>query len=408
MSRVTVSAGLTALAACCLAVVPASGDQPQSGRNAVVKGNNAFAFDLYAKLREKDGNLFFSPTSISTAFGLASAGARGDTLAEMEKALHFDLEQDKLHPAFADLMKQLNGAGRARKFQLTVANALWGQKGFGFRPEYLTLTRNHYGAGLREVDFKGNTEGARQTINRWVEQETKDKIKNLVPEGALDDLTRLVLTNAIYFKAAWAHPFTESETKDGSFTLADGKKLDKVKLMHQKEDFPYLEGESFQMLSLPYEGHELSMLILLPKKADGLPELEKSLTAAKVDEWIGKLKSHEVDVTLPKFKFESAFKLNESLQALGMRRAFDPNAADFSGMTEEGKLFLSSALHKAFVDVHEKGTEAAAATALSFKLASAPIAKPKAVFRADRPFAFAIRENATGSVLFVGRVVDPQ
>lgn len=379
----------------------------------MVKGNNEFAFDLYAKLcapspSGKDGNRFFSPASISLAFGLASAGARGETLAEIEKALHFDLEQDKLHPAFADLMKQLQGAGRERKFQFTVANALWGQKGFGFRPEYLKLTRSYYGAGLQEVDFRGDSEQARKTINRWVEKETKDRIKDLIPGGAVDPMTRLVLTNAIYFKAAWAHPFAESATKDGTFQLGGGKKRDGAKLMHQKHDFGYFEGETFQMLALPYEAHELSMLVLLPKKVDGLPELEKVLTAAKVDEWIGKLKTHEVDVTLPKFKFTSEFQLNEALQALGMKQAFDLSRADFSGMTAEGKLFLSAALHKAFVDVHEKGTEAAAATGLAFSLASAPLPQPKAVFRADHPFAFAIRENATGSILFAGRMVDPR
>lgn len=406
MSRFTL-VGLSALLGCCLAL-PVFGQQPSAGRTSVVASNNAFAFDLYAKLREKDGNLVFSPTSISTAFGLASAGARDQTLTEIEKALHFDLPQDKLHPAFAELMKQLNGAGRERKFQLTIANALWGQKDYPFRADYLNLTRTYYGAGLQEVNFKDNPEEARKTINRWVEKETKDKIKDLLGDGSVTADTRLVLTNAIYFKSAWSKSFIESETKEESFHLGGGKKLDKVKLMHQTNDFSYYEGDTLQALALPYEGYELSLLVLLPKKPEGLPELEKSLTAAKVEEWVGKLKGYNVNVTLPKFKFSTDIQLNEPLQALGMRKAFEPNGADFSGMTGKRDLFLSAAVHKAFVDVHEKGTEAAAATGLTFSVTSAPLPKPKAVFRADHPFAFVIRENATGAVLFIGRVVNPQ
>lgn len=408
MKRIIIVLTGLAVLGCIVALGLVGGEEPKTGRNAVVKGNNAFAFDLYAKLREKDGgNLFFSPMSISSAFGMCSAGARGETLKEMEKALHFDLEQDKLHPAYAELLKQLNGAGRKRSFQLTVANALWGQKDYGFRPEYLNLTKDNYGAGLHEVDFIGNANGARKTINQWVEKETKDKIKDLIPEGAVDDLTRLVLTNAIYFKASWAHQFSESSTKKESFKLPGGKKIDDVPLMRQNHDFRYYEGDTFQLLELPYEAHELSMLVLLPKKVDGLPELEKALTASKLEEWAGKMKIHDVDTTLPKFKFTSEFRLNDSLAQLGMKLAFTPNAADFSGMATGQKLYISAALHKAFVDVHEKGTEAAAATGLVVGTTSLPPPRPKAVFRADHPFVFAIRENSTGSVLFLGRVTNP-
>jgi serpin B len=371
---------------------------------AVVGGNTEFAFDLYAKLRDKDGNLFYSPESISTALAMTYAGARGETADEMTKTLHFTLKEGRLHPAFHTLIEELNGAGKKRGYQLNVANALWGQKGFGFLPAFLKLTKDNYGAGLQEVDFAGATEQARRTINAWVEKQTKDKIKELLQPGIIDSSTRLVLTNAIYFKGDWDRQFRKDLTRKEAFHLSADKTADAM-LMHDHGKFKYFDGGSFQALEMPYKGKELSMVVLLPKKLDGLAELEKTLTAAKLSEWLPKVREQEVEVALPKFKMTSEFSLKNTLAAMGMKQLFDPGQADLSGMNGERNLFVSAVVHKAFVDVNEEGTEAAAATGVAVKLAAAPV---RNVFRADHPFVFLIRDNHSGSVLFLGRVVNPQ
>jgi serine protease inhibitor len=396
-------AGVLALVAVALAGAAA---EPKADRTALVAGNNDFAFDLYGKLAAQEGNLFLSPYSISTALGLADAGARGATAEEMAKALHFTLEPQRLNAAFGDLQKELNGDSKNRRFQLNVANALWGQKGYGFLPEYVQLARDDYGAAVKEVDFQGNAEKARQTINGWVEEQTQDKIKELLQPGVIMPDTRLVLTNAIYFKAAWLHPFNEKQTKKEDFRLPGDKKAGDVPLMHQNEDYAYYEDDALQMVTLPYEGGELSMVVLLPKKVDGLPDLEKSLSAAKLAEWQGKAKTYDVDLILPKFKVTAEFGLKPALEGLGMKKAFTPGA-DFSGISKSEKLMISAVIHKAYVDVNEKGTEAAAATAVVFAPTAIPPVRQKATFRADHPFVFAIRHNATGSILFLGRVVNP-
>jgi serpin B len=371
---------------------------------AAVNGNNVFACELYHQLAKQDGNLFFSPYSISTALAMTYGGARGKTAEEMATTLHFGLEPARLHPAFASLIRELNAPDQKRKYQLSTANALWGARGYGFLPEFLTLTKERYGAGLRELDFENATEAARKTINGWVEEQTKDKIKDLIPEGVLARDTRLVLTNAIYFKAAWAEAFNDKATKPEDFLTAAGKKV-KVPMMHQSEMLPYLDGGDFHMVELPYESHQLSLLVLLPKKAAGLADLEKSLTSARLDEWRGKLKRHIVTLALPKFKVTAEFKMKDVLSAMGMKLAFS-KMADFSGMTSREKLFIDQVLHKAFVDVHEKGTEAAAATAVIVRPTSAPVA-PRVTVRADHPFVFVVRETRTGSLLFMGRLANP-
>jgi serpin B len=368
----------------------------------VVRGNNAFALDLYARLRSKERNLFCSPYSISTALAMTYAGARGETAAQMARTLHFTLEPGRLHPAFAGLRKEIQGAGRKRKYHLETANRLWGQKGYGFLPDFRKTTETYYGAGLEEVDFITSLEEARKTINAWVEEQTKDKIKDLLRPRMLTVDTRLVLTNAIYFKAAWMWPFEPKQTREGDFTLAGGKKV-KAKLMRGHHHTRYFKGDTFAALELPYEQHDLSMIVLLPNKADGLPALEQRLTAANLAQWLGKLSDHSVDVTLPKFKLTSAFLLEDELAKMGMPIAFTPGA-DFSGMTTRERLFIGHVVHKAFVDVHEAGTEAAAATAVVMFTASAP---PAAAFRADHPFVYLLRDRRTGSILFLGRVTDP-
>jgi serpin B len=375
-------------------------------KTQVVAGNNQFAFDLYAHLAREEGNLFLSPASISTALAMTYAGARGQTAAEMAKTLHFTLDQQHLHPAFAALLREWKAEGKKRGYELSVANALWGQKGFGWLPDFLTVTRTNYGAGLMEVDFVGNTELARRTINDWVEQQTRDKIKELFKPGVLTSDTRLVLTNAIYFKGDWAAQFKKQDTRDEEFLLTADKKV-KAPLMHRTGSYKYLDGGTFQALDLPYKGDDLSMLVLLPKKVDGLAELEKALSAARLGEWLGRLRKQEVVVTLPKFKMTKEFQLNRVLAAMGMPSAFDKSRADLTGMNGTGpKLFISVVVHKAFVDVNEQGTEAAAATGVGIALTSAPITT--AVFRADHPFVFLIRDNHSGSVLFLGRVANPQ
>jgi len=382
--------------------------------SALAVGNNAFGFELYAKLRTDPGNLFLSPFSISTALAMTSAGARGKTLEEMEKVLHLSKYS---HPAFGELINQVNGAGRKRAYQLTAANALFGQKDIPWRDEFKTLTAKHYGAGLVPVDFKADPEACRQQINAWVEKETKEKIKNLIPMGVIKALTRMVLTNAVHFKGNWQSQFKKELTKEQPFTHADGTKAD-VPLMNQEGTFGYGEytygfqrrsGDKAQVVELPYVGRELSMLVFLPEHASDLPILEEKLSAKMLVDVAGQMRSEKVNVSLPRFKMEWGTKsLVHPLQALGMKAVFGP-AADLSGMhSSSEQLYVAEVLHKAFVDVNEEGTEAAAATAVVVDRApSPPPPKPK-VFRADRPFLFLIRENATGSVLFLGRFAGPK
>jgi serpin B len=382
----------------------ASGQTPDDTAQAV-QGNSQFALDLYAQLREKNGNLFFSPYSISTALAMTYAGAKGDTAREMAHTLHFTLDPQRLHPAFANLRNEIQGGGAGRKAELYVANALWGQKGFHFLPGFLNLTRDQYGAGLREVDFRGATEASRLAINAWVEEQTRNKITNLLQRGVLTPNTRLVLTNAIYFKAAWLHAFPANLTRDEDFFAASRKH--KVPMMHASLRTDYYANDVCQVVNIPYEKNELSMLVFLPRQRDGMAALEKSLTAANVKTWLASLSAHVVDLKLPKFKTTSEFSLARTLKAMGMPLAFDPDKADLSGMSTEDRLFISEVVHKAFVDVNEKSTEAAAATAVIVAApTAAPRPLPRAIFHADHPFVFLIRDNRTGSVLFMGRVSD--
>lgn len=370
---------------------------------ALAQGNTDFGLTLYQRLAAKEGNLFLSPYSISNAFGMCYAGARGNTAAEMKTTLRFNLADDRLHPAFAKLIGQLNAEGKKRPFQLTVANRLWGQKDYGFLPEFSKIGQDHYGAGLEEVDYVGATEAARLKINGWVEEKTKDKIKDLIPKGVLNDLTRLVLTNAIYFKAPWMNPFDPKQTKPGDFQLANGKTV-KAPMMHSHDRGNFAAFDAFSMVQIPYEGHEQSMIVLLPKKNDGLSDLEKKLTSENLNTWMKKLSTHIVDLKLPKFKVTAEFKLNDVLKEMGMKDAFVFGKADFSGMATSEKLYITAVLHKAFVDVNEAGTEAAASTAIVVGTRSLP---PPATFHADRPFIFLIRDHRTGTILFLGRVANP-
>ena len=375
---------------------------------AVVEGNNRFALDLYAQLRaDQPGNLFFSPGSLSTALGMTYAGARGDTEPQMAKVLHFTLPQEKLHPAFASLNPTWNPDGKRRGYRLSVANRLWGQEGFRFLPEFLAITREDYGAELAQVDFGSQTEQARQRINAWVEEQTQGKIRDLIPSGALNSLSRLVLTNAIYFKGDWTKPFDKGDTKDAPFHVTTRQTFD-VPMMYQESRFPFWAGEFLKILELPYGTGDLSIMVLLPDEIEGLAKLEARLTDDNLTRWLSGLRREKVRVYLPRFKLTSQFQLASTLKNLGMTLAFLSDEADFSGMDGKQDLFISAVLHKAFVDVNEEGTEAAAATGIVVGATAVLIPKEPPVFRADHPFVFLIRDNRTESILFLGRLVNPQ
>ncbi len=396
------AAALLALAA----PLPAQPGQPADDAATVARDGNAFALELYGQLARRDGNLFFSPYSLSSALGMTYAGARGKTAQDMARTLHFSLPADRLAAAQGELGRALRG-GKGRPYQLTVANALWAQRGFSFLPAFTQATQAHYGAGLHQVDFRGATEAARQTINRWVENETQQKIQDLLPDGVLDPDTRLVLTNAIYFKAAWANPFPARATKPEDFALASGKRV-AVPMMHQVKRYGVVETDTFQVLDLPYQQHDLSMVIVLPRRANGLPAVEREATAERLRELLNKRRPAEVVLSLPKFKMTRQFQLKDVLSGMGMASAFG-RTADFSGMSTEDRLHIQDVIHKAFIDVDEKGTEAAAATAVvvGVRTAALPGQAERVVFRADHPFLFVIRENRTGVILFAGRVENP-
>lgn len=365
------------------------------------ENNNQFALELYRKLAvAKDGNLFLSPYSISMALAMTYGGARGDTATQMENVLHFG-GQNLTHPGFAALAATLNSIQAKGDIKVNVANSLWPQKDVELTPEYRALIDSFYEAEATELDYKADPERARKTINDWVEKKTNDRIKNLVPQGSVNTMTRLILANAIYFNGAWKHPFEKGSTPLQPFRMADGS-ASEVQMMSVTESFNFLDAEGFQAIELPYKGDDLSMLILLPDEPDGLPALLPKITP----EWLASLplEKQRVWVRLPKFKLEYTFEVGDPLASMGMKTAFSADA-DFSGMTGSRDLFISAILHKAFVDVNEEGTEAAAATAVIMK-ATAAFSRPLQ-FNADHPFLFLIREKSTGSTLFIGQLVVP-
>ncbi len=378
--------------------------------SALVAGNNAFAIDLYHRLDSETGNVFFSPYSISIALAMTYAGARSATESQMAQAMHYSLAQDQLHPAFNKLALELDKRSTDenipadKAFKLHVANATWGQDGYTFLPEYLDTLAQNYGAGLRLLDFMNAPEDARQTINKWVSKETENKINDIIPQGAIDIMTRLVLSNAIYFKGDWQSEFDKDATQQGSFTTLEGGTIT-VSMMHQEGQFRYVGVEGFQVLEMPYAGGQLSMLIILPEQGR-FNEVASSFSTAGLDNIINSLQYTLVKLTLPKFTFEYNLGLNSVLKEMGMMDAFDPSVADFSGMDGSHDLYISDVLHKAFVAVDEAGTEAAAATVVIMKATSMPVDQP-VEFKADRPFMFAIRDNPTGTILFLGRLMNP-
>lgn len=372
----------------------------------VVDGANRFALELYGQLHGDEGNLFLSPGSISVALAMTYAGAEGRTEAEMAQTLHFPAPKPELHDAMRALLSRWESDAEKKGYRLHAANRLWGQQRYDFLRPFLQTTRTKYGAELARLDFAGATEASRQTINRWIEDQTQDKITDLIPPGALPRDAKLVLTNAVYFKGDWTEPFDENRTKDEDFHLTAAQNT-KTPLMHQQHDFRYAAVDGLQVLELPYGDKSLSMLVLLPERIDGLAELEAKLTHDNLRRWTSALRSRKVDVYLPKFTTTARFELAHTLARMGMPSAFDRSAADFSGMTGGRDLYISKVLHKAFVDVNEEGTEAAASTGIIMAPTAIPAPQPPAVFRADHPFVFLIRDNRSGAILFLGRLADP-
>jgi serpin B len=376
--------------------------------SGIVEGGNRFALDLFQQLRSEKGNLFFSPSSISTALAMTCAGAAGETAEEMATTLHFQTPNDQLHVGMRALQAYWTTPDQKQGIRLNLANRLWGHEGYEFLPGFLQITRDLYAAELARLNF-AQTEEARQIINGWVEEQTEAKITDLIPAGVLTANTKLVLTNAVYFHGIWSDPFQKDRTKDEDFQLTATDKI-KVPLMHRWDEFRYAAVDELQILELPYGDGSLSMVVLLPKEIDGLAKLEAKLSFENLNRWLESLRHEdEVKVYLPKFKTTSQFEMAETLKAMGMKSAFDADAADFSGMTGGRDLFISQVIHKAFVDVNEEGTEAAAATGVVMAPTAARIREPKEppVFRADHPFVFMIKDNRNGAILFLGRIVNP-
>jgi len=371
---------------------------------SIVEGNNRFALDIYRRLSSSrpDGNVLVSPFSISSALAMTYAGARGNTAHQMADVLGFTLPDDRLHAGFGELVRDL--VAPRDGYQLSVANRMFGQAGYEFKQPFLDITSNHYGAPLERMNFAGDPEGSRELINDWVEEKTHDKIQDLLPQGSISPDSRLVLANAIYFKGSWKYKFETDATHDDSFFSSAGEES-VVSMMFQQHSFRYSQQPGFKMLEMPYAGDDLSMVVLLPEARDGLADLESNLTPELLDSSLASLAYRPVNVHLPKFKFESSFELSDSLEQMGMTDAFS-GSADFTGIADDG-LAISAALHKAFVDVNEEGTEAAAATAIVITITSAIInPPPPEEFRADHPFLFALRDVHSGQLLFIGRVGD--
>ncbi|VVC02103.1 Serpin (serine protease inhibitor) [uncultured archaeon] len=340
-------------------------------------------------------------------------GAKGKTAEEMASVLHFPKDLPAMRSGFQAINSYLNAPGK--DYRLSVANALWAEQGYAFLPAYLAAAESYYGGKATNLDFIGATEASRATINSWVENQTNGRIKDLIPQGAISSDTRLVLTNAIYFKGTWVEQFNEELTKEEDFRKSASSTV-KAQMMHQEASFNYAENSQLQILQMPYAGtirHEeygdiisagnLSMVIVLPKN-DDLSSLENSLSSQKLSEWQSQLQEQKVDVSLPKFKFESKYMMADDLKVMGMPTAFNPDAADFSGMDGTRDLFISQVIHQAYVDVSENGTEAAAATAVIMAATGMPVPQPAPpVFRADHPFIFLIEDKGTGTILFMGR-----
>ncbi|MDD1658176.1 MAG: serpin family protein [Methanomicrobiales archaeon] len=379
---------------------------------AVVDANNRFALEAYREIRKDpaygQSNLFFSPFSISSALAITYEGARGTTADEIQAVFFFPKDDATRRQGFQGLYQGIN-QGNSR-YVLKTANALWAEKTYAFLPDYMRTALEYYSANATNMDFRNQPEPSRLTINRWVEVQTNNRIRDLIPQGAIDPLTRLVITNAVYFKGTWVKQFDANNTKEDLFTIAPGKTVP-VQMMERTDSeaiFNYTETDTLQVLEMPYAkdgGKQLSMLVLLPK-ANNLAAVEDTLTVQQFSQWRNALRSQRVKVAFPKFTMETKYSLPATLSSMGMPTAFT-GEADFSGMDGTKDLYIGDVIHQAFVEVNEEGTEAAAATAVVMKATGIRDEPPIPVFRADHPFLFLIQDNDTGNILFMGRVMDP-
>ena len=397
--------------------------------DAAAKATNELGIDLYHKLATGDENLCLSPYSIQSALAMTFAGADGDTRAEMARVLHFSNDGDAIHASFASLQSALHEmskktekiaeqskkrSGPSEPITLAVANRLFAQSGYDFRDPFRESVKKFYGAPFETLDFKQNPERERAHINKWVAEQTRDKIRDLIPQGAIKELTRLVLANAIYLKAPWGSEFDGRWTEPKPFHVHGGASVD-VPTMKNRKSYGYAKRDGFAVVALPYSGGELQFVILLPDEVNGLAKLESKLNADLLTQ-CAKLEVQDVDLELPKFKFEPpTIPLGETLQALGMKTAFDvpQGSANFDRMSPckpDKYLAISNVFHKTFIAVDEKGTEAAAATAVVMMELTARFEKPKEPFhvKVDRPFLYAIQHVPSGACLFIGRVTDPR
>lgn len=377
--------------------------QNSTSNNMIAESNNKFACDLYKQLSNEKKNLFFSPLSITSALAMTYTGAKNVTEAEMAKALYFSndkMQMNKAYFEYAEIIKKL----RTKKVEINLANAIWAQGGMRLLPDFIATLNAFYGSEVQFADFKTDYEGSRQKINKWVEDITKNKITNLIPKGVLNELTRMVLVNAIYFNAAWENPFQKSATADAPFYLSAKKKVN-CPFMHQTFRIRYAKTDGIQAIEIPYKGYTMSMGILLPDKIDGIKDFETKLSYENVTKWMNLMSYEKVALSLPKFKTTSDFNLDDMLQKLGINEAFGLKA-DFSGITGDKSLFIDKVIHKAYVDVNEEGTEAAASTAVVLAEKSAGPSKT-IVVNVNHPFVFYIKDNQKSLILFMGRILNP-
>ncbi len=397
---------LGALLMTTLSATAGRASEPPSDQLA--RADTQFALDIYAHLKTRPGNLFFSPYSISTCLVLSYSGAAGDTRKQMAEVLHLPPNQQTVNAAVEQLQQALDQAQAQHGVELRIANALWAQEGHPFLPAFLELARTQYQASVKQADFKTSSASAIEAINRWISERTEGKIPSMLGPGSLNDATRLVLANAIYFKGAWAIPFPKGETKAQPFFLSSGRPV-QVSMMHHLDTVPYTENDQFQAVELPYAGDKLAMLILLPQKGQSLEGLESRLTPEFLANCLKALNAKKVNLFLPRFKLDRALELAPELARMGMPDAFS-RRADFSGVDGATDLFISAVSHKARVEVGEEGTEAAAATTVHFSTLAVPAHRPPPppVFRADHPFLFLIRDKSARVLLFMGRLAAPQ
>jgi serpin B len=368
------------------------------GVQQIVNANNRFALQLYSRLKElpEQDNVFFSPYSISIALAMTYEGARGDTAKAMQSVLHLPDDANLRRPNIARIINEINRPDK--NYVLHTANALWPRIDFKLLEEYQDTVERYYGGDITPLDYVRNPSEAASTINNWVKEKTNGKIKELIKAGSISSDTVLILTNAVYFKGSWLVPFDSKNTQQADFTTHKGEVV-KVPMMKQEGEFNYAKTAEVQLLEMLYDGNELSMLVILPVD-NNLEKIEAMLSVEKLNEWRGMLAKRRVLVYMPKFKLKTTYSLEKTLSDMGMQNAFTQRA-DFSGINGEGSIYINSVLHKAFVEVNEEGTEAAAATGIGVVVSVPP------TFKADHPFIFIIQQRDTGNILFMGRVVDP-